>query len=304
MIIIRLQGGLGNQLYEYAMYKKFQMLGKEVYLDDTDYTDRAKFPDIRDLELTYFDSLSYDLCSIGQREKLVDDKRTFFARARRKIFGDYSKIFREKKDYMPEVFEEDDKYLIGWWNCEKYYEDMIPFLQKEIIFPKRYNDKTKLLLEKLNGSKNTVSIHIRLGDYVTKASTYGNICTDAYYQAAIKYVKEHVENPQFYLFSDDPKGAMQMLVNIMPEAESICQVVDWNTGKDSMYDMLIQSRCAHNICANSTFSMWGARLNQNPDKIMIRSLKHDNNQHFTPEYMMQMWKNWTLIDEKGNIYGR
>lgn len=304
MIIIRIQGGLGNQLYEYAIYKKFEQLGKEVYLDNTDYTDRAIFHDKRDLELDYFDSLSYKLCSAKQRSRLVDDKRTFFARARRKIFGSYSKIYREIKDYMPEVFEEEDKYLIGWWNCEKYYEDMIPFLQQEIIFPDRYNEKTKELLRHLFGKDNTVSIHIRLGDYVEKSSTYGNICTTAYYQTAINYITEHVKNSEFYLFSDDPAGALKILSDISKRAYNSCKVVDFNTGKNSMYDMLIQSRCAHNICANSTFSMWGARLNQNPDKIMIRSLKHDNNQHFAPEYMINTWKNWLLIDEKGKIYGR
>lgn len=295
MLIIRMQGGLGNQLYEYAMYEKLRSLGKEVYLDKTDYTDRAKFRDKRELELEYFNCFSYELCTEKQRAKLVDDKRTFLARARRKIFGDYSKILRESDDYMPEVFEVDNKYLIGWWNCEKYYEDMIPFLQEKIVFPNRYNRKTKELLEKLEGKNNTVSIHIRLGDYIEKSSTYGNICTEAYYDAAIRYIQERVEHPEIYLFSDEPDKAVKMLGNIP------VHVVDWNTGKDSMYDMLIQSRCVHNICANSTFSMWGARLNTNPTKIMIRPLKHDNKQKLSVEYVKETWKNWVIIDEEGHI---
>lgn len=295
MLIIRMQGGLGNQLYEYSMYEKLKSLGKEVYLDKTDYTDKAKFRDKRELELEYFDCFSYELCTEKQREKLVDDKRTFWARVRRKVLGDYSKILRENTDYMPEVFDADDKYLIGWWNCEKYYEDIIPMLQKKIVFPKRYNRQTKDLLEKLEGKKNTVSIHIRLGDYVEKSSMYGNICTDAYYQAAIAYIEENIENPEIYLFSDDPGQAAKMLGNMQ------VTVVDWNVGKDSMYDMLIQSKCAHNICANSTFSMWGARLNTNPDKIMIRPLKHDNKQKITVDYVKETWKNWIIIDEEGTV---
>ena len=295
MLIIRMQGGLGNQLYEYSMYEKLKSLGKEVYLDKTDYTDKAKFRDKRELELEYFDCFSYELCTEKQRKKLVDDKRTFWARVRRKLLGDYSKILRENKDYMPEVFDADDKYLIGWWNCEKYYEDIIPMLQKKIVFPKRYNRQTKDLLEKLEGKKNTVSIHIRLGDYVEKSSMYGNICTDAYYQAAIAYIEENIGNPEIYLFSDEPIQAAKMLGNMQ------VTVVDWNVGKDSMYDMLIQSKCAHNICANSTFSMWGARLNTNPDKIMIRPLKHDNKQKITVDYVKETWKNWIIIDEEGIV---
>lgn len=296
MIIIRLQGGLGNQLYQYSLYEKLKGMGKEVYLDDTDYTDRAKFRDKRELELEYFDCLDYKLCSEKQRSRLVDDKRTFFARARRKVFGCYSKIIQENADYMPEIFEMDNVYLQGFWNCEKYYEGMISLLQEKIVFPPKYNEETRQLLEKIDGKDNTVSIHIRLGDYIEKSSTYGNICTDAYYRAAINYIKQKVNSPQFYLFSDDPVKAKEMLSDLD------CTVVDCNVGKDSMYDMLIQSRCAHNICANSTFSMWGARLNQNPKKIMIRSLKHDNDQNLSVERMKETWKNWILIDEKGTIY--
>lgn len=296
MLIIRLQGGLGNQLYQYSLYEKLRQMGKEVYLDKTDYTERAKFRDKRELELEYFDCFDYKLCSEKQRSRLVDDKRTFFARARRKVFGCYSKIFRESKDYQPEIFSMDNVYLEGFWNCEKYYEDMIPILQEKIVFPQNYNDMTRKLLQELEGRRNTVSIHVRLGDYIEKSVTYGNICTNEYYHAAIDYIRKHVKDAEFYLFSDDPHKAKEMFKDIK------CTVVDCNFGKDSMYDMLIQSKCAHNICANSTFSMWGARLNSNPEKIIIRSLKHDNDQNLSVERMIETWKKWVLIDEKGNVY--
>jgi hypothetical protein len=78
-------------------------------------------------------------------------------------------------------------------------------------------------------------------------------------------------------------------------------IIDWNTGKDSMYDMELMSHCKHNICANSTFSIWGARLNTHPDKIMIRPLKHDNYETVDIEKTHENWKNWVLINEQGAV---
>ena len=79
-------------------------------------------------------------------------------------------------------------------------------------------------------------------------------------------------------------------------------IVDINHGKDSFYDMYLMSCCKHNICANSTFSFWGARLNQNPDKQVVRPLKQKNCDWYVPETMKQLWKDWILIDEKGKIW--
>jgi hypothetical protein len=76
-------------------------------------------------------------------------------------------------------------------------------------------------------------------------------------------------------------------------------VIDLNSGRESLHDMELMSHCKHNICANSTFSIWGARLNTNPDKIMIRPLKHDNYEQITPQKVHENWKNWILINEQG-----
>jgi hypothetical protein len=78
-------------------------------------------------------------------------------------------------------------------------------------------------------------------------------------------------------------------------------VADWNIDTDSLYDMELMSHCKHNICANSTFSIWGARLNKNPDKLMIRPLKHDNYEQPDTETAHINWKNWIIIDEYGRL---
>ncbi|MGL5260447.1 MAG: alpha-1,2-fucosyltransferase [Lachnospiraceae bacterium] len=295
MLIIRLQGGLGNQLYQYALYLLLKEMGKHVKLDGTDYTKHAKFRDKRDLELSYFTELSYELCTYKERLKYVDDRTSFFARLKRKIMKDPTSIVYEEGDYMPEIFAMEDGYLSGWWNNEKYYHTIIPLLQEKIVFPNTYNKETKEWLEVFEKQKNAVSVHIRMGDYIEKSATYGGICTKEYYESAIKYMKEQIKDPIFYLFSDDPMEAKK----ILPEYDF--QIIDVNHGKDSMFDMLLMSKCSGNICANSTFSIWGARLNTHPDKIVIKPLKHDNDQIICTKKAVTDWKNWVVMKEDGEV---
>ena len=296
MVIIRVIGGLGNQLYQYALYEKLKSLGKDVKLDITDYMSYAREPERRALELKYFDNLPFEVCTLKERYALTDDNQAFFQKVRRKLFGKHRNIYVEKEDYSPEIFDLNNVYLDGFWNCEKYYEDRIPYLQEKIVFPKSANPKNEETAKRML-SENSVSIHIRRSDYLDECrkDRYGNICTDAYYERALSYVMEKLGEVKVYVFSDD-----------IPYVKEKFQgkdytIVDWNSDKDCFYDMMLMSKCAANICANSTFSMWGARLNKRPDKIMIRPFKHDNTQNFSVEYMKDTWKNWVLIKEEGTI---
>ncbi len=121
------------------------------------------------------------------------------------------------------------------------------------------------------------------------------ICTDAYYASAVGYITERVENPVFYIFSDDAAYARAHY------SSDNMHVVDWNTGRESLHDMELMSRCKHNICANSTFSIWGARLNPNPDRIAIRPLHHDNYESADAETIRENWRGWVLIDAEGEV---
>lgn len=121
------------------------------------------------------------------------------------------------------------------------------------------------------------------------------ICTEDYYKGAMAYIEARIINPVYYIFSDDVEYAKQHY------HEDNMHVVDWNSKADGIYDMQLMSKCKHNICANSTFSMWGARLNQNKEKIMIRPLHHDNYETATAAQVKQNWKNWILLDQNGQV---
>lgn len=258
MIVIHVMGGLGNQLYQYALYEKFRALGREVKLDVYAYRQaEGAEREWRALELEWLEGIRYEVCTAAERQQLLDNSMKLADRVRRRLTGRRDKTVRECAAYMPEIFEMDDVYLYGFWGCEKYYEDIIPLLQEKIVFPESSNPKNADALRAMAG-ENAVSVHIRRKDYLTVADgkRYMGICTDAYYKGAFRYITERVERPVFYIFSDDPAFAKTQF------CEENMHVVDWNTGRESLQDMALMSRCRHNICANSTFSIWGGAAQQ------------------------------------------
>ncbi|MDR0428165.1 MAG: alpha-1,2-fucosyltransferase, partial [Dysgonamonadaceae bacterium] len=144
--------------------------------------------------------------------------------------------------------------------------------------------------------ENSISIHIRRGDYLSSSNInyVGNICNITYYIEAIKKIEQMVENPVFFIFSNDIKWAQEnlQLANV--------HYIDWNKKEDSWQDMFLMSKCKHNIIANSTFSWWRAWLNQYVEKIIISPDLFYNGEKATdliPE-------SWIKIKTKqeGNLY--
>lgn len=303
MVIIHVVGGFGNQLYCYALYEKLKSLGKEVKLDIGDYLPGAREPEKRALELSWLDHLEYETCTAKERFAFTDDSRAFFSRVRRKLFGRKAKIYREPDRYDPSVFSLDNMYLDGYWNSEAYFVDILPLLQKKIRFPESSLKQNQIYAEKMKAEE-SVFLHIRRSDYLDPSciDRYKGICTESYYRGALRFVKEQHEKEgsgkplKIYIFSDDTAYAKEAYKDLDAE------VIDWNKGKDSFYDCMLMSRCKYHICANSTFSMWAARLSVRTDKVMIRPLYFDRYQKITPKEVREEWKNWVLIDADGKVY--
>ncbi|MCI7040940.1 MAG: alpha-1,2-fucosyltransferase [Lachnospiraceae bacterium] len=301
MIIIQVMGGLGNQLQQYALYRKFVRMGKETRLDFSWFDEvkennkEAKVTS-RNLELTCFDRLVYETCTREEKEKLTGSDG-LSGKLRRKLLPSTIHWFHESKMYHPEIMSFEDMYLSGYFACEKYYSDILYDLREKIQFPPSNNPLNREMERQMRECA-SVSVHVRRGDYLNDENRemFGNICTDAYYQKAMELIKGQVPEAHFYIFSDDVSYVRQKY-----QGEEYT-VVDINHGKDSFYDMWLMSNCKHNICANSTFSFWGARLNRNKDKIMIRPTVHKNTQVFEPVKMRELWENWTFIDKEGRIF--
>ena len=298
MLIVEVMGGLGNQLQQYALYRKLKSMGREAKLDVSWYTKKERQEGVlapRSLELSYFKGLPMDICTEAEKARLAGGEG-LGGKLRRKLAPGTVRHFWETDLYHPEIFSFTDMYLTGFWACEKYYADILPQLRKEIVFPSSEEVRNCRTISEMKQNM-SVSIHIRRGDYLDpeNAALFGGICTQAYYDGAIRTVLDRCPDAHFYLFSDDPAYVREHY-----RGEQYT-VVDWNTGVNSFYDIQLMSSCRHNICANSTFSFWGARLNPNPDKIMIRPAKHKNSQGVDPEKLHELWEGWVILDGEGRV---
>lgn len=281
MIIIRVSGGLGNQMFQYALYEKMRSLGKDAKLDLSFYETKQT---LRKFELDLFD-LSYEVadrrdcarlgeCTYRQRDKL-----------RRKLFGPHKSYYEEDLDkgFQPEIFEKQEAYLDGYWQCERYFWDIRQQLLKDFSFPDKLSKKGASLLERIENTQ-SVSVHVRRGDYLNAQNfrVYGNICTEEYYHRAMEQMKKRCKKPVFYLFTNDTEWVRDHLFEpgmeiIGPEAE-----------KADYEDMYLMSRCRHNIIANSSFSWWGAWLNEHEDKKVLTPDRWFNN-HEVSDAICKDW---------------
>ena len=298
MIIVQVAGGLGNQLQQYALYRKFVRLCKEARLDISWFDEKVQENMLakRELELNYFNGLIYEVCTPEEKESLLGGEG-LKGKLYRKLFPKRVRRFTESQIYHPELLEMEDMYICGYFACEKYYGDILYDLREKIRFPESSNPENQRLAQEMKGCE-SVSVHVRRGDYLDKENQamFGNVCTDAYYESALKFIKNRCENPHFYIFSDDTDYVKKTYNG----AEYT--IVDINHGKDSFYDMWLMSHCKHNICANSTFSFWGARLNPNEEKMTVRPTIHKNSQKFVADEMKELWQGWNFVSPEGEIF--
>jgi len=142
-------------------------------------------------------------------------------------------------------------------------------------------EKNIRLLESMK-NRNTVSIHVRRGDYI-EHPTLGGVCNLKYYLNSIKYIKANVQDPFFIIFSNDIAWCKDSL-----DLDNSVYV-DWNTGTSSFKDMQLMSLCKNNIIANSSFSWWGAWLNDNNNKIIVCPNKWLNDKNIGIDVMPPQW---------------
>ena len=275
MIVINVNSQLGNQMFQYALYRKLLYKGNTVKLD-LRYFDKK--PNHFGLDIF---KLQLDVASNKEIAKSRDENRTFVDRFRRKYFGKQSLIFEEITSstlkYKPEIFNLKKGYIDGYWQSEKYFFDIKSILLSDFKFPKPEDDKNKSLLIKIRNTI-SVSIHVRRGDYIGGFP----LMSVKYYQKAIQYFEKKYNNLFFVVFSNDMEWSRK---NIKIKHG---EYVDWNTGEKSYVDMYLMTQCKHNIIANSSFSWWGAWLNQNNQKEVIAPFEWLYHQE-TPDVYCANW---------------
>ena len=297
--IVQLSGGLGNQMFQYAFYRQLQALGKKVKMDDTT---EYQYEGCRKPQLDVF-GIQYDRCTREELVALTDAYMTPVDRVRRKLFGRKTRLYHEKQfNFNEEVFQLGSTYYEGCWQSEKYFDSIIPQLRDAFTFQCEIPQATQKYLDRIEQAEKqgieTVSIHIRRGDYLTEATQalYGNICTEEYYKKAIGKMKEIINGRKSAEQSDSMDSnnlIFYIFTNDIPWAEKYYQgaeyvIVDCNDESTGYLDMMLMSHCKHHIIANSSFSWWGAWLNQREDKIVLAPSKWLNGRDCSDIYAEQM----------------
>ena len=227
MIIVKLKGGLGNQMFQYAYGRKLSLENKAILKLDKSLLERG----IKQM-IIGTTPREYELGEFDIKAELTDGK--------------------EKN-----CFE-------GFWQSEKYFKDIREIILQDFGLKKESNNFLKL--KRLVANVNSVSIHVRRGDYAKRAVTgkYHGVLGFDYYRQSIEIIRKKVKNPHFFVFSDDPFWVKNNF--------KIKQPLTFISGSRKLTnpeELILMSFCKHNIIANSSFSWWGAWLNKNPSKVII-----------------------------------
>ena len=241
MKIVIFKGGLGNQLFQYCLYCKLKEKG--------------------------FYVKGLNLCSHHngyELEKYFDSKVDFCHPSYIYLFNLFCRLPSRVRNYF---IIERFRYSENWHSLfyNDYWQGKNYLPSKRCVYFKRLplNDRNQQVLNKINDT-NSIGIHVRRGDYLMGGNTkmFAILGETDYYYKSIHYICERIDNPHFFIFSNDLDWCRKNL--ILPNTTYI----DWNIGQNSIYDMFLMSQCRVNVIANSTFSFWAAYLNENAPMVI------------------------------------
>jgi len=290
MVISQLIGGLGNQMFQFAAARSLALKrGTTLSLDISGF---AGYGLHQGFELKrIFDCAAEIATAKDVRNILGWQYSTFvrrvlshprFAMFRRNGFvvEPHFQYWQELSNVVPEC------YLVGYWQSEKYFADVAEQIRLDFTFQIPMNVLNATLAQKIS-SVNAVSLHVRRGDYVNNPKTTAThgLCSLDYYSDAIQHISQHVPQPYFFVFSDDIAWAKDNLPIEFPH-----QYVEHNHAGESYNDMRLMSLCRHHIIANSSFSWWGAWLNQSTDKIVVAPRRWFASETSTQDLIPRDWQ--------------
>lgn len=286
MNIVRISAGLGNQMFQYAFYLALKAENEETGIDISDFKYR-KYHNGYELEKIF--NISPLVLEESQVKEIADTSKSLLDCIRRDIFRRKRQvkgtIYTEKGIFYDDsVWNRENTFFQGFWQSWKYFDKIHDQVISQFQFKTPLSVINKAVADAMKQCE-SVSIHIRRGDYTKKRrwNEIGSICSLDYYGWAMANIRQQLgEDVHYFVFSDDMAWVRKNLK--IPNATYI----DWNNNGDSYIDMQLPSLCKHNIIANSSFSWWGAYLNQNPDKIVIAPNKWYRNNP-TPDLLLPSW---------------
>lgn len=263
MITVKLIGGLGNQMFQYALGRHLSIKNNcDLYMD------------INEFETYKLHKYSLQHFKIKENFLKLEDvpKKSFFDRFK---FLNTGFTQERKFNFSKNILDtKAPNYLEGYWQSELYFNEIRETLLKDFEVEKPLTGKNLEIFEEIKGVE-SISLHIRRGDYVSNQQTnsFHGTCSLNYYKRALDYISgEKPDDLNIFAFSDDPQWVKENLKTEIP-----IRFVDHNDADTNFEDLRLMSLCKNNIIANSSFSWWGAWLNQNSEKIVIAPQRWFNN---------------------------
>lgn len=292
MIVTKLIGGLGNQMFQYAAGRRAAYVNKTELKLDTSWFKNPEGATKRDYLLNVL-NIREAFATKEEVNKLKGENQGLLVLCYKEILK-FAKPYYKQSYVIQRFFHfdknilkvNDNTYLQGHWVSESFFKDINNIIKREFTFKDKPDSANQKMINRIK-SYDSVSVHIRRGDYVIDAKTNKRhgICDLGYYIKAVDLIAKRVKKPYFFIFSDDTNWTKHNL-----RLEFPCVYVDHNIGKKDYEDMRLMGLCKHNIIANSSFSWWGAWLNQNPNKIVIAPKKWFRDKSInTKDLIPQSW---------------
>lgn len=268
--VIKLQGGLGNQLFQYAFGKAIEFYTKiPVEFDDIKYLGKNPY---RNYELSRYNT---NVVLIDHTRKKSILKKILRELLIIKHLKNKVNVYKNKKIEWIKLEDNSltycDKYkhikkgmyIEGFYQCEEYFKEISDKIRQDFVFKEKLNDQNLEILNEIKSSE-SVSLHIRRGDYLS-CSGYG-ILSVGYYKKGLDIIKDKLKDKdlKIFVFTEDTAWAKE---NIKFDVDTM--FVNCNNSEEGYFDLELMRNCKHNIIANSSLSWWGAWLNNNPSKIVI-----------------------------------
>ena len=291
MIVARIIGGLGNQMFQYAAGRRLASTHHTVLkLDISEFKDYS----LHDYGLSAFNTK--ELFATPEEVKLFKEPESNSLKKKfKKLLRRPSKLgithIREKQyNFDQKILSMPDSvYLDGYWQSEKYFSDIADIIRNEFTVKFPQTGKNLELAHQITSCE-SVSLHVRRGDYVTdaKTNTIHGTCNLEYYKCCLENLTRKVRHPCFFIFSDDPEWAEKNLKMTHPAT-----FIGHNGPEKNYEDLRLMSQCRHHIIANSSFSWWGAWLGQHQDTIVYAPNRWFNSPSFNTEDLLP--EAWTRI---------
>ncbi|MEO6883801.1 MAG: alpha-1,2-fucosyltransferase [Bacteroidia bacterium] len=275
MIVVRFQGGLGNQLFQYALALSIKKkLNAQIAIDvsfyDSEFTSAGATK-----RVLYLDEFTIQqIPRIQSSEEILNpqivSKLKRFLERNLLPYYKNSYVIESKKGFDSNMVKIPvNSYLEGFWQSYLYFKEIEIQLRQDLHLKKTITPFAQDLLSKIKKYKNSIAVHVRRGDYINKYNHFYTILSSDYYDKALEYIINYSKENAFgiFIFSDDIAWCRE---NLKFETESIF-VSHENLGE--VEELFLMQNCSHNIIANSTFSWWGAWLNTNPNKIVVAPKK-------------------------------